>query len=161
MKKVEEEFIGLIRRHEGIIYKICRFYCRDTDDIQDLYQEIVMNLWKSYPGFRNDSKISTWLYRISLNCAITYNRNKKKIIPVVEISPNLSESLSQIENNALIERLYDIVNHLNKIERSIIFLYLEGKSHREISDLIGCSVTNVGTKIQRIKIKMADINQKY
>lgn len=158
-KELENDFLKLVYQYKSLIYKVCRFYSKDIIEIEDLYQEIVMNLWKSYPSFRNEAKISTWLYRIALNTAITYIRKEKIKTEMIEITPTMRDSLAEMEQNEMIAKLYFLVNQLSKIDRSIIFLYLEEKSHAEIATIIGCSVSNVGTKIQRIKEKMSKMNR--
>lgn len=156
---MEHDFLKIVNQYESLIYKVCRFYLQEINEIEDLYQEIVINLWKSFPSFRSEAKISTWLYRIALNTAITFVRKERRRTEMIEISPVMRETLSEIEQNEMIEKLYLLVNQLSKIDRSIIFLYLEEKSHAEIAAIIGCSVSNVGTKIQRIKEKMSKMNR--
>ncbi len=157
-KSIENEFVKMVIANEGIIYKICRIYYSDIEDIKDLYQEIVINLWRGYRKFRKESLISTWLYRVALNTAITYVQKEKRKPASIEFSQHIKDGLAEVEHDDMVERLYHIIDKLTKIERSIIFLYLEGKSHYDIAEITGLSVTNIGTKIQRIKKKMVDMN---
>ena len=151
----EEAFTKIIRENEGIIYKIARIYANNAEDQNDLYQEIVFQLWKSFESFRGDSKVSTWMYRIALNTGLFHSKSAKKRghnIPLENV-------VLQHENYdpVLEERLrvvYDRIHKLNDIEKGIILLFLEGKKHEEIASIIGFSTSNIGTRIGRIKEKL-------
>lgn len=152
----QRDFIKLIRQHEGIIYKISRVYFERDEDQKDLYQEIVYQLWKSFESFNSQSKWSTWMYRVALNTAIsTLNRQKKGLRKVT------SDHLDQIKLEPFdpimeerVDWLYKSIQELTVVEKGIILLYLEGKSHEEISNITGFSTTNIGTRISRIKLKL-------
>ena len=152
----QKEFIQLIRKHEGIIYKITRVYFELEEDQQDLYQEIVYQLWKSFDSFRGGSKWSTWMYRVALNTAISFlKKNKSK--PRKVDSEHLEHFKLEPFDPVLEERvewLYKSIQQLSVVEKGIILLYLEGKSHEEISGITGFSQSNVGTRISRIKEKL-------
>lgn len=153
----EEKFIQLIKENEGIIYKITRIYSNNENDLKDLYQEVVYQLWKSYDSFRGESKLSTWMYRIALNTALFHSkqaaRNGHKV--------GLDKIVLKQENYdpILEERLaimYEHIKALNDLEKGIILLFLEGKKHEEIAEITGISATNVGTRIGRIKQKLKE-----
>ncbi len=158
---MKAEFEKMILENKFLILRICRFYYEwnKKELIEDLYQEIVFNLWKSYPKFiRNQQcKTSTWLYRVALNTTLLQKRNDRKII----YTP-LNEEIIDIPDNSnlLINILYELVEKLEQEERNIICLYLEDLSHQEIAEILGISVSNVGTKIYRIKTKLKKLNQK-
>ena len=141
----QKEFIQLIRKHEGIIYKITRVYFELEEDQQDLYQEIVYQLWKSFDSFRGGSKWSTWMYRVALNTAISFlKKNKSK--PRKVDSEHLEHFKLEPFDPVLEERvewLYKSIQQLSVVEKGIILLYLEGKSHEEISGITGFSQSNV------------------
>lgn len=150
------EFIKIIQENEGLIFKITTFYTNSGQDRDDLYQEIVYQLWKSYDTFNKKSKLSTWMYRVALNTAIYHLKQSKKGIPTVSIDGTLfqfSDAHDQAEEERILT-LYAHIQQLNLLERGIILLYLEGKSHQEIAEIIGISSSNVGTKISRIKEKL-------
>ncbi len=152
----QKEFIQLIREHEGIIYKITRVYFELEEDQQDLYQEIVYQLWKSFDSFRGGSKWSTWMYRVALNTAISFLK-KHKSKPGKVGSELLEQFRLEPFDPVLEERvewLYRSIQQLTVVEKGIILLYLEGKSHEEIAGITGFSQTNVGTRISRIKEKL-------
>ena len=154
----DQEFIRLIKENKGIIHKICNSYCADRDDRADLAQEIIYNLWKSFNNFNSEFKFSTWMYRISLNVAISFYRQEKKfknhdsIMEGLIVFEEKPEDKTEVENNLLI--LQHFINELKEIDKAIILLYLDDKSHREIAQITGFTQTNVATKINRIKDKL-------
>jgi RNA polymerase sigma factor (sigma-70 family) len=154
----DQEFTRRIKENKGIIYKICNSYCADKKDRDDLAQEIIYNLWKSFNSFNDAYKFSTWMYRIALNVAISFYRQEKKFKQHDSISEELivfeenSEDKNEVEKN--LQRLQGFINELKEIDKAIILLYLDDKSHREISEITGFTETNVATKINRIKDKL-------
>ena len=154
---MQQDFIKIAMENQNLIKKVCNMFCKDEDDRKDLFQEILIQLWKSYPTFRNQSKITTWMYRVALNTAITtYRRKKNK--PANEL---LSEDMVKVsgfdtkyERSEESELLYKAVNKLSTIEKSVILLYLEDYSSDEIADITGISSGNVRVKINRIKAKL-------
>ena len=152
----KKEFIEIIQRNEGIIYKVAKVYTDCKDDEQDLYQEIVYQLWKSFHSFRNESKISTWIYRIALNTSLTHFKKEKRKgdhVPIDEVLLNQSDINDTLKEER-IEILYDQIRKLNAIDKGIIFLYLEGKNYEEIASITGFTATNIGTRLGRIKQKI-------
>ncbi len=151
----EETFTKIIKDNEGIIYKIARIYANNAEDQNDLYQEVVFQLWKSFESFRGDAKVSTWMYRIALNTALFHSKRAKKRgynIPLENVvlqhenyDPVLEERLQLV---------YDQIHKLNDIEKGIILLFLDGKKHDEIASITGLSKSNIGTRIGRIKEKL-------
>lgn len=152
-ERVTLEFLNLVEENKKLIYKVCYIYCDSAIDRNDLFQEIIANLWKAYPGFKGNSKISSWMYRVSLNTAITWLRDyqKQKHVEYTNFIPHVSED-DELER--MHEQLYSAIGHLGKIDRAIIMLQLEGYSYDEISKIIGLTKTNVATKINRIKVKL-------
>jgi RNA polymerase sigma factor (sigma-70 family) len=152
----EEEFINTIKENEGLIYKVAKLYTSNKEDEQDLYQEIIYQLWKSFGSFRNDSKISTWMYRIALNTSIaSLNKAKKRgiQIPINETLLNRAD-ISDTMKQEKVDELYMQIKKLNPIEKGIILLYLEGNNYNEIAAITGFTSTNVGTRLSRIKEKL-------
>ncbi len=153
----QKDFIDLIKTHEGLIYKICDLYTNTTEDKLDLYQEIVFQTFKSFNTFKGNSKISTWIYRIALNTALTtLNKSKRKLKPTL-LQPSFSDSIDRLEEEIYEERssyLYREIKKLSPIEKSIILLYLEGQPYEEIAKITGFTKTNIGTRLNRIKVKL-------
>lgn len=151
----DAQFLEMIRQNEGIIYKVASFYTDTNHPIGDLYQEVVLNLWKAFPSFRGESKYSTWIYRIALNTCVSFYRRSKKNVTYVDISTDIPEIT---ETNDQIQELYSLINRLGKIERALVLLYLDDKPYKEISEITGLSVTNVATKLSRIKDKLKQMS---
>ena len=153
----EEKFTQLIKENEGIIYKITRIYSNNEADLQDLYQEIVFQLWKSFDDFRGESKVSTWMYKIALNTALFHLKQSKKNGQCVGLEKII---LTQENYDPILEERLDImyqhIKALNDLEKGIILLFLEGKKHEEIAEITGITATNVGTRIGRIKQKLKE-----
>ena len=153
-----DSFLNVIESNKGILYKVANSYCRNKEDRKDLIQEIILQLWKSYDNYNEKFKYSTWIYRISLNVAISFYRkeNSRK-----RISDTLTTDILDFSDIAISEEketnlgiLNQIILELNDLNKALMLLYLEEKSYKEISDIIGISETNVATKIGRIKSKI-------
>jgi RNA polymerase sigma-70 factor (ECF subfamily) len=155
---LEQGFISLVKQYERVIYNVCMFYVSETSPLEDLYQEIVLNLWKAYPNFRNESQTSTWIYRIALNTCISDLRRNAKLRQNVPLSFSEHVIFEQDTRSAEIQELYSLIYKLNKIERSIILLWLEEKSYQEIADVTGFSVGNVAMRLKRTKEKMKNMS---
>ncbi|WJS95581.1 RNA polymerase sigma factor [Flavobacterium johnsoniae] len=165
MKEKEKEFLNRIESHKGILYKVSKMYMDNYDDQQDLFQEIVCQLWKSYETFRNESQFSTWMYRVAVNTAIVFLRKEKRKVDKYEIaSENIKEEEgdSHIKESQL-DHFYKAVQKLEKIDKAIIFYQLEGFSHKEIGENLGISEGNARVKLNRAKEKLKEIikNQGY
>jgi len=165
LKEKEQEFLTRIEKHKGILYKVSKMYMDNHDDQQDLFQEIVCQLWKSYDTFRNESQFSTWMYRVAVNTAIVFLKKEKRKVDKYEIaSENIKddEGDSDIKESQL-DHFYKAVQKLEKIDKAIIFYQLEGFSHKEIGDNLGISEGNARVKLNRAKEKLKEIikNQGY
>lgn len=150
---LEQAFTDLAKKYSPLIYKACYLYSDTIDEIPDYFQEILINLWKGYPNFRNESNISTWIYRVSVNTCISYIRKTKKH----KGASALPFDLTQIEDAgrlAQIQELYKVINLLNKYERTLIWLWLEEKTYEEIAEITGYSKSNVGVRLMRVKDKL-------
>jgi len=154
----KEEFINLLNQHRGIIFKICNSYCPDKNAREDLAQEIIFQLWKSYNHFNADYKFSTWMYRIALNVAISFYRKENKTsqtISFTEMLPEVEDQKDSIhEREENINRLQQFINELKELDKALMILYLEEKNHKEIAEILGITETNVATKLGRIKDKL-------
>lgn len=145
-----------------MLYKVCNIYCHTEFDRQDLFQEIIIQLWKSYPKFRGDSKFSTWLYRIALNTAISDLRRKKKSITLTE-SAKLPVEIEDIqyyrEKEEQLQQLHMAIDQLTEIEKAITMLYLEDKSYDEMEDILGINQNNLRVKMNRVKEKLRKLTK--
>lgn len=148
-------FIDIIKKHRGILYKVITMYCTDDDDKKDLEQEILIQIWKSLNSYNDTYAITTWLYRISMNVAISHYRKtfktKGKTVRLdtglLEFTPAPETSEGSYEQ----ERLRQLLAGLNEFDKALMFLYLEDKDYEVIADILGITKTNVATKISRIK----------
>ena len=159
-KELEHSFVEQLQKHQNIVHKVCRLYTNNTDAHNDLFQEITIQLWKAYPKFRGDSKFSTWMYRVGLNTAITLYRKSKRRINTQEFDALefkiKAEEYDDTEEQQL-KLLYKAVHQLNDIEKALVFLYLEDKNYKEISETLGISEVNARVKMNRIKTKLKTI----
>lgn len=148
------DFLTLIEANKRIIFKICNAYCQNAADREDLAQEIIYQLWKSWNTFNASYKLSTWMYRIALNVAISFYRKERKATPTVLMGDHLIEIADENLEEGLeanLNALQHFINELKELDRALMILYLEEKSHKEMAEIIGISTTNVATKIGRIK----------
>ncbi|MGY4385924.1 RNA polymerase sigma factor (sigma-70 family) [Pedobacter sp. UYP24] len=152
--KNKADFVLLIDQQNGIIHKICRLYRDRTEDRQDLFQEITYQLWKAYPSFKGASKISTWLYRIALNTAISSFRKKNLDISYPSELPDVADDQVDDEQITRHEKLFKALQKLNDADKAIITLYLEDLSYQQIAEISGINENYVGVKINRIKTKI-------
>ena len=165
MKAKEQEFLTRIEQHKGILYKVSKMYMDTSDDQQDLFQEIVCQLWKAYDSFKGDSQFSTWMYRVAINTSIVFLKKEKRKVDKYDLSTDNireEEGDSEIKENQL-DHFYKAVQKLEKIDKAIIFYQLEGFSHKEISENLGISEGNARVKLNRAKEKLKEIikNQGY
>jgi RNA polymerase sigma-70 factor (ECF subfamily) len=156
---MEKEFIQLINDYRGLIFKICNLYCADHEDRKDLFQEVVLQLWKSYPGFRRESLSSTWIYRVALNTAISNFRKQSKKLEGRSITLREFEipDMHGTDDKDRRSSLHLAIDKLTEIEKAVIMLYLDEKSYEEISEIIGISNSNVGVRLNRIKTKLSKL----
>ena len=159
-KELEHQFVTNLEKHQNIVHKICRIYTNDEASHNDLFQEITIQLWKAYPKFRGDAKFSTWMYRVALNTAITLYRKKKRGIQTQDIDTvhfRLAADEYNPETEQQLKLLYEAVKELNDIEKALVFLYLEDKNYKEISETLGISEVNARVKMNRVKTKLKNI----
>lgn len=153
----QQFFEDVIEQHKGILFKVAKTYCRNDDDRQDLVQEMMIQIWRSLHRYNNQFAITTWLYRVSLNVAISFyrkNSTKQNLrVPLID-EVLLIQNPKPFEREEQLELLDQFISELNDFDRALMLLYLEDKSHAEISEIMGISVTNVGTKLGRIKEKL-------
>lgn len=151
-----ELFLAVINTNKGIIYKVANAYCRNAENRNDLVQEITIQLWKSFDNYNRAYEHSTWVYRISLNVAISFYRKSKK-----ELATPLTETIialvkedepGELEEN--VQLLYQFINELDELNKALMLLYLDNKTHKEMAEVLGITETNVATKIGRIKEKL-------
>ena len=156
-KELSKKFHQIIELHNGILFKVAKTYCRNDDDRQDLLQEMMIQIWKSLHRYNDTFAITTWLYRISLNVAISFYRknvNRQNLnLPFIETLSTIQNEVSN-EKQEQLNLLEKFISELNDFDKALILLYLDDKSYAEIAEITGLSVTNVGTKLGRIREKL-------
>lgn len=151
----ENEFLVLVAQYKRTILKLCYVYAVDSEHHNDLFQETVLNLWRSYDSFRSECGIQTWIYRITLNTCISFLRKYKRH-PKTELLVQIPDIADTEEDDALIE-LYQMIEQLNGLDKALVLLYLEEKSYDEMAEIVGMTRSNVGVRISRIKEKLRQI----
>ncbi len=156
--KLQTDFIEIIEDNKKLIYKVSHMYCDKADDVKDLFQDIISNLWIAYPNFQQKSKVSTWVYRISLNTAITWFRDYTKKSKRIEYASWIPDITNETDHTVdeLCDQLYRAIDTLGKVDKAIIMLFLDDTSYDEIAEIVGLTKTNVATKISRIKLKLKE-----
>ena len=152
----KEIFIQAIQENERLIYKVASFYTDNREDREDLVQEIIYNLWKSFETFKQHSNLGTWMYRVAMNVSIYHLKKNRKRVPLAQIDPGVLDfsETGFDEYEEKLQTLQKLISDLNLFDKGILMLYMESKSHEEIAEIVGISKTNVGTKLSRIKEKL-------
>lgn len=141
----------------ALIMHLCRAYAQDEESLKDLVQEVTLQLWRSHQSFQGNSQLSTWVYRVTLNVCLSHAKKAKKRPDTVSIEGHGHAVDGHDPINEQIEKLYLGIKKLNESDRAIVLLYLEDKSYKEMSEILGISVTHVGVKVNRLKEKLKKI----
>lgn len=149
----------MIRDHKSTVYTVCYMFSKDPDEVDDLFQDVLINLWKGFDTFRGESKVDTWIWRVSLNTCISSDRKKKRSgerVPL-EMTANLFQDNDS--DSKQVRQLYARINRLGLVDRAIVLLWLESMSYEEIAAIVGVTPANISVKLVRIKqqlMKMSD-----
>ena len=157
MDALEQKFSQMVREHKTTIYTVCYMFSKEEDEVNDLFQEVLINLWKGFEGFQGKSDVKTWIYRVSLNTCISQDR-KKKSRKKAEVGMNVGLLSEGGENSKQIRMLHERINRLEIFDRAIILLWLENQSYEEIAAIVGISVKNVSVRLLRIKKKLMEMS---
>lgn len=144
----------MVREQKSTIYTVCYMFSNDEDEVSDLFQETLINLWKGYESFRHESKLSTWIYRVAMNTCISADRKKRKQGTKVPLSMDINLYNDEDHETRQVRQLHERILRLDLIDRALVMMWLEGMNYDEIADVIGISVKNVGVKLVRIKEKL-------
>ena len=155
MKSKQEEFLKMLSAYQGVIHKVNQIYFKSKADKEDNFQEIVYQLWRSFPTFRNKDKPASWIYAVAINTSISKIR-KDSHIEFSDTVPDIAivDPCDQHEQNENYQRLINTLHELNEIDRSIMLLYMEDYSYEEIADIVGMSSSNIGVKVHRLKAQL-------
>ncbi|MBR5801608.1 MAG: sigma-70 family RNA polymerase sigma factor [Alistipes sp.] len=154
---LEQEFTRIAREYKDTIYMVCYMFSQNTAEVDDLYQEILINMWRSLPSFEGRSSLKTWIWRLSLNTCISYDRkrsSKGKAMPL-DMQINLYEDTDH--DSKQIKMLHERINRLGVFDRAIIMLWLENMPYEEIGAIVGISAKNVGVRLVRIREQLKNM----
>ena len=151
MNSFEIDFARIVREHKSTIYTVCYMFSKDEEEVADLFQDILVNLWKGYAKFRGDSSVRTWIYRVSLNTCISADRKKKKKGETVPLDMNINLFNDSVEDMKQIRMLQSRISRLGPFDRAIVLLWLENLSYDEIGVVVGITAKNVSVRLFRIK----------
>lgn len=153
MNITEREFTQLVHEQKSTIYTVCYMFARDKDEAADLFQDVLINLWKGIGKFRNDSEISTWVYRVSLNTCISADRKKRKM-PTTRLDMNIDLFDDDDTDSRQIQVLRQRIQRLQPLDRAIVLLWLESLSYQEIADIVGLKPKNISVRLTRIRLHL-------
>ena len=157
MNELESKFAQTIKQNKSTIYTVCYMFSKDADEVNDLFQEAVINLWRGFEGFKGKSDVKTWIYRVTLNTCISLDRKKRRAATEpLNVNINLFEDRD--EDTRQIDRLHKRIGCLGPFDRAIVLLWLENMSYEEIGQVVGISTTSVSTRLYRIKEQLKKMN---
>ena len=160
MKDIELQFTKMVKEYRKTIYTVCYFYSKDSEEVNDLYQEILINLWKGFEKFRGESSLKTWIWRVSLNTCNNQERKKKSSVQTIPLSIDIDLYNDDDVQSKQIQMLYDRINRLDVFDRAIILLWLENMSYQDIANVVGISLSNVTIRLFRIKEQLKSMSNK-
>ena len=157
MKTLETAFAQMVREHKNTIYTVCFMFSKDSDEVNDLFQEVLINLWKGFASFEGKSKIDTWIWRVSFNTCISQERMKKHTSPI-PLSIDIDLFNDKDDDTKQVKMLYDRIHRLKPFDRAIVLLWLEGMPYDEIAAIVGITVKNVSVRLYRIKEELKQMS---
>ena len=160
MENLELQFTKMVKEYRKTIYTVCYFFSKDSEEVNDLYQEILINLWKGFEKFRGESSLKTWIWRVSLNTCNNQERKKKDSVQTIPLSIDIDLYNDDDVQSKQIQMLYDRINRLDVFDRAIILLWLENMNYQDIADVVGISLSNVTTRLFRIKEQLKSMSNK-
>ncbi len=158
MDSLEIDFARIVKEHKSTIYMVCYMFSKDEDEVADLFQDILVNLWKGFPKFRGDSSPKTWIYRVSLNTCISVERKKKRKGETVPLDMNINIFDDAAEDMKQVRMLQDRISRLGPFDRAIVLLWLENLSYDEIGAIVGITAKNVSVRLFRIKEQLRNMS---
>ena len=151
MREKEKAFSDVVKKYKNTVFTVCYLFSKDQDEVNDLFQETLINLWRGFDSFKGQCDVKTWIWRVSLNTCLTFERKKKRTIETVPLSMDINLFTDTDDDTRQIQQLYSRINKLGLVDRAIILLWLENMSYEEIGQIIGISTKNVSVKLVRFK----------
>lgn len=158
MNPIEQEFTKVVREHKGTIYTVCYMFSKDEDEVADLFQEILINIWKGFEKFRGDSSMRTWIWRISFNTCVSYEKKKSRRGSTIPLSLSINLFDDSDEETRQIKMLQKRIRQLGPFDRAIVLLWLDDLSYAEIGEIVGISEKNVSVRLVRIRKQLKKMN---
>ena len=158
MNPIEQEFTKVVREHKSTIYTVCYMFSKDEDEVADLFQEILINIWKGFENFRGDSSMRTWIWRISFNTCVSYEKRKSRRGSTIPLSLNINLFDDSDEDTRQIKMLQKRIRQLGPFDRAIVLLWLDDLSYAEIGEIVGISEKNVSVRLVRIREQLKKMN---
>ena len=158
MNPIEQEFTKVVREHKGTIYTVCFMFSKDVDEVADLFQEILINIWKGFEKFRGDSSMRTWIWRISFNTCVSYEKKKSRRGSTIPLSLSINLFDDSDEETRQIKMLQKRIRQLGPFDRAIVLLWLDDLSYAEIGEIVGISEKNVSVRLVRIREQLKKMN---
>ena len=157
MKTLETAFAQMIKEHKSTIYTVCFMFSKDSDEVNDLFQEVLINLWQGFASFEGKSKIDTWIWKVSFNTCISQERKKKRTAPI-PLSMGIDLFNDKDDDTKQVKMLYDRIHCLKPFDRAIVLLWLEGMPYDEIAAIVGITTKNVSVRLYRIKEELKQMS---
>ena len=156
MNALEQQFAQTVKEHKSTIYTVCYMFSKDADEVNDLFQEVLVNLWKGFEGFEHRSDIRTWIYRVALNTCISLDRKKRRAA-TAQVSMDINLFEDSDEDTRQVDMLHKRISKLQPFDRAIVLLWLENLSYEEIGQIVGITTKNVSVRLFRIREQLKNI----
>lgn len=157
MEAKEQQFRKLIKEHKDRIYTVCYMFSDDNDEVADLFQEVLINIWQGIDSFKGEAQLSTWIWRVATNTCITYDRKRKRRVPTIPLTMDINLFADQDEDSRQIRQLYERINRLGYLDRALVLLWLENLTYEEIGQITGLTAKNVSVKLVRIRQQLKNM----
>ena len=158
MNDLEKQFAQTVKKHRSTIYTVCYMFSQDADEVEDLFQEVLVNLWKGFKGFEQRSDINTWIYRVALNTCISQNRKKKRRQMEVHVTMDINLFKDSDEDTRQVDMLHKRISRLQPFDRAIVLLWLENLPYEEIGQIVGITAKNVSVRLHRIREQLKQMS---
>ena len=157
MNALDQQFAQTVKEHKSTIYTVCYMFSQDADEVNDLFQEVLVNLWKGFDNFEHRSDIKTWIYRVALNTCISLDRKKRRAA-TVKVTMDINLFKDNDEDTRQVDMLHKRISKLQPFDRAIVLLWLENLPYEEIGQIVGISTKNVSVRLFRIREQLKNMS---
>ena len=158
MKETEKEFTNVVRENRATIYTVCYMFASDKEEVEELFQEVLIALWRGFESFRGESKVSSWIYRVALNTCISAERKKSRRPDTARLTMDINLFADTDEESRQAQMLRERINKLGVFDRAIVLLWLENLSYEEIGAIVGITAKNVSVRLVRIREQLKNMS---